>query len=74
MRVKVYSSVSHAMTQPTLVLVTTAGALAVLLLAGLFLILRHRARVSAWVQGLFRRPPRPGRPPGPGHYYKNYWS
>ncbi len=62
------------MTQPTLVLVTIAGTLVALLLVGSFLILRHRARVLAWVQGLFRRPPKPGQPPGPGHYYKPYWS
>ena len=62
------------MTQPTLVLVTIAGTLVALSLAGSFLIPPYRARVIAWVQRLFRRPPKPGQPPGPGHYYKPYWS
>ena len=46
----------------------------VLSLAGVVLIRSQRARVLAWVRALFRRPPEPGRPPGPRHYYKPYWS
>jgi len=62
------------MSQPLLVLITVLSALAALFLLAVFLVLRRRARATAWVEGLFRRPPKPGTPPGPGHYYKPYWS
>ncbi len=26
------------------------------------------------IEALFRRPPKPSRPPGPDHYYRPYWS
>jgi hypothetical protein len=26
------------------------------------------------VEGLFRKPRKPPRPPGPDHYYRPYWS
>jgi hypothetical protein len=57
-----------------MLLVTILSALAALLLLGSLLILRRRERVAAWIRALFRRPPEPGRPPGPRHYYKPYWS
>ncbi len=62
------------MSQPTLLLLTIVGVLIALSLLGLPLVLRRRARVIAWVQALFRRPPEAGKPPGPRHYYKPYWS
>jgi hypothetical protein len=62
------------MSQLILILVTVVGALVALALAGLVLVLRHRERVTARIQALFRRPPKPAKPPGPGHYYKPYWS
>jgi hypothetical protein len=59
------------MSQPILVLVTIAVAL---LLVGLILVLRQRERVAEGIRALFRRPRKPGKPPGPRHYYKPYWS
>jgi hypothetical protein len=62
------------MNPPILVLVTILSALGALLLLGVVLALRRRERVTAWIQALFRRPQRTGKPPGPRHYYKPYWS
>jgi hypothetical protein len=62
------------MSQPLLLFLAIVGALVALALLGYVLIVRQRARVLAWLRGLFRRPPEPGRPPGPRHYYKPYWS
>jgi hypothetical protein len=30
--------------------------------------------VSRRIEALFRRPPRPARPPGKDHYYRPYWQ
>jgi hypothetical protein len=62
------------MNSPMLVLVTILSALAALVLLAVVVVRRRRARVSAWIQALFRRPPGSGKPPGPRHYYKPYWS
>ncbi len=61
------------MDQSSLALVAGAVVLVALVLATVVLRLQ-RERVLAWVQSLFRRPSGPGRPPGPRHYYKPYWS
>ncbi len=56
---------------------TVLIALAVLLLivlAAVVLLARRRQAAARWVLSLFRRPPREPRRPGPGHYYKPYWS
>ncbi len=62
------------MSQPFLILALVVAALVVLSLVGVVLVGSQRARAVAWVRALFRRPPEPGRPPGPRHYYKPYWS
>ena len=56
-------------------LVVVAGGLASLFAIGaLFDALEHPAEVKTRIEGLFRRPPRPPRTPGPDHYYQPYWS
>jgi hypothetical protein len=60
------------MTITILAIASAVVALAALL--GLFLLVRRRERLLERVQALFRRPAKPGRPPGPNHYYKPYWS
>jgi hypothetical protein len=62
------------MSQPIFILVTVVGALAALSLLGLVLVLRQRERLTDRILALFRRPPKPAKAPGPGHYYKPYWS
>ncbi len=62
------------MSQPLLLVVTILSVLAALVLLGVVLVVLRREQVAAWIQGLFRRPQKPGTPPGPGHYYKPYWS
>jgi hypothetical protein len=63
------------MTPLTFTVVTLAGALVALaMLLGLVLLVRRRERLADLVQALFRRPAKPGQPPGPRHYYKHYWS
>ncbi len=58
---------------PTPLLV--AGVVAVLVvLAAIAVVAIRRQAVVRWVESLFRRPPRPARKPGSGHYYKPYWS
>jgi hypothetical protein len=56
-------------------LVVVAGGLASLFAVGaLFDALEHPADVQTRIEGLFHRPPRPPRTPGPDHYYQPYWS
>lgn len=56
-------------------LVVVAGALVSLFAIGaLFDALEHPDALQARVEGVFRRPPRPPRTPGPDHYYRPYWN
>ena len=40
----------------------------------LFDLLEHPDDVRGRIEGLFRRPPRPARPPGKDHFYRPYWQ
>jgi hypothetical protein len=56
-------------------LVIVGGALVTLFAAGaLFDALDHPREVRGRIEAAFRRPPRPSRLAGPGHYYQPYWS
>jgi len=56
-------------------LVVVAGGLASLFAVGaLFDALEHPADLQARVEGMFRRPLRPPKTPGPDHYYRPYWT
>jgi hypothetical protein len=59
------------MSQNIVIGVAVVGLLA---LALVFLVLRDRDAARRRVYALFRRSPRPPQAPGPGHYYKPYWS
>ena len=63
------------MSQSILIPLVVAGAvLALLVLAVVALVVRDPRAAIRRVEGLFRRPLREARKPGPGHYYKTYWS
>jgi hypothetical protein len=51
-----------------------AFALLALLIVVAVLALRDPVASKRWVEGLFRRAPKPPKPPGQGHYYRPYWS
>ena len=56
-------------------LVVVGGGLATLFAVGaLFDALENPGELQGRVDGLFRRPPRPPRTPGPEHYYQPHWS
>ena len=50
------------------------AAVAVLVLAGLVVVLRDPAAVRGRVEALFRRPDRPPRTAGDEQYYRPYWT
>lgn len=55
--------------------VVVAGGLATLFAVGaLFDALEHPGELQSRIDGLFRRPPRAPKTPGPDHYYQAYWS
>jgi hypothetical protein len=55
-------------------LVIVGGGLVTLFAVGaLFEALDHPHELRGRIEGLFRRPPRPGRLAGPEHYYRPYW-
>jgi len=56
------------------VLIVAGAALALALLAVVFLALRDAPGARRRIEGMFRRPPRPPKPPGDDHYYRPYWS
>jgi len=56
---------------PMIVTLVAVGALALVALAAFLL---RGPGPKRRVLALFRRPPRPSRPPGPDHYYRPYWS
>lgn len=62
------------MDQPIPILVAIVGALLALSLVSALLVVRRREPLLRRIQALFRRPQEPGKPPGPKHYYKTYWS
>ena len=51
-----------------------ALAIVALLGVGAALVLRNSEASKRRVEGLFRRAPKPPKPPGQGHYYRPYWS
>jgi hypothetical protein len=53
----------------TIALLAVAGAL-----AGSWLILRDPREAARRFELIFRRPDKPAKPAGSGHYYKRYWS
>jgi hypothetical protein len=56
-------------------LVVVGGGLATLFAVGaLFDALEHPRELQTRIDGVFRRPPRPPRTPGPEHYYQPHWS
>lgn len=62
------------MTQSILLSVIVAGVALVAALAVAVLLLRGRKAATERVQALFRKPGKPARTAGSGHYYKHYWS
>ena len=56
------------------ILLTVAGAILVLVVAAGALILRDPEASKRRVEALFRRAPKPARPPKASHYYRAYWS
>ena len=50
------------------------GALLAVLTAVAVLAMRNPEASKRRVEGLFRRAPKPPKPPGPDHYYRPYWS
>jgi hypothetical protein len=51
-----------------------ALAIVALLGVGAVLVLRDSEASKRRVKGLFRRAPKPPKPPGQDHYYRPYWS
>jgi len=51
-----------------------ALALVALLTVLAVLVLRDPEASKRRVEGLFRRAPKPPKPPGQDHYYRPYWS
>ncbi len=55
--------------------VLVAGGLVTLFAVGaLFYALEHPDELKAHIEGLFRRPAKPPRVPGPDSYYTPYWA
>jgi hypothetical protein len=50
------------------------AAMGVLVAVAAFLALRDPEAWKRRVEGLFRKPPRPPKPPDQNHYYRPYWS
>jgi flagellar basal body-associated protein FliL len=57
-----------------LLLLIVAGVLLALVVALAVFVLRDPEASKRRVEGIFRRPPRPPKAPGTGHYYRPYWS
>jgi hypothetical protein len=62
------------MSQSMVVTLVVVGALVALLVVAAVLALRDPAASRRRVEGLFRKPRKPARPPGQDHYYRPYWS
>jgi hypothetical protein len=50
------------------------AAVGVLVAVAAFLVLRDPGSWNRRVEALFRKPPRPPKPPDQNHYYRPYWS
>jgi hypothetical protein len=50
------------------------AAVGVLLAVAAFFALRDPEASKRRVEALFRKPPRPPKPPDQNHYYRPYWS
>jgi hypothetical protein len=57
-----------------LLLLIAAGVLLALVVALAVFVLRDPEASKRRVEAIFRRPPRPPKAPGTGHYYRPYWS
>lgn len=56
-------------------LLVVAGTLVGLFALGaLFHLLEHPGEARSRIEGLFRRPPAPARPPDKDHFYQVYWE
>jgi len=56
-------------------LVVVAGAVVTLFAVGaLFDALEHPEELRQRIEGAFRRPPKPAKPPSADHYYKPHWE
>ncbi len=55
-------------------LIIAGAVLAVVVLAGLVLVLRDPGAPRRRIESAFRRPPRPPKTAGDEQYYRSYWS
>jgi len=53
--------------------IVVGGLIALLILVAV-LALRDPEASTRWVEGIFRRAPKPPKPPDQDHYYRPYWS
>jgi len=58
----------------SITLLIVAGAILLLVVAAGALVLRHPDAAKRRVEAVFRRAPKPPKPPGRDHYYRPYWS
>jgi hypothetical protein len=56
------------------VLIIAGAVLALVVLAGLVLVLRDPGAARRRIESAFRRPPRPHKTAGDEQYYRPYWS
>ncbi len=56
------------------ILLFTIAGLVILVALAAYVLMRRVPLSARRVESLFRQPEKPARPPGPGHYYKRYWS
>jgi hypothetical protein len=58
----------------SITLVVVAGAILALVAGFGVLLLRNPGASKGRVEALFRRAPKPPKPPARNHYYRPYWS
>jgi hypothetical protein len=56
------------------IVIIGGGLVTLFAIGALFDALDHPHEVRGRIDAAFRRPPRPSRMAGPGHYYQPYWS
>jgi hypothetical protein len=56
------------------ILVIAVAVAALALVGALAAVLLRDPGPKRRIEGLFRKPPRPPKAPGPDHYYRPYWS
>jgi hypothetical protein len=56
------------------ILIAAGAVVALVVLVPVVLVLRDPGAATRRVEALFRRPRAGAKKPGPGHYYKTYWS